>query len=444
MPFENMHLRPQKEIIIVGGGLAGCEAAWQASRRGCNVLLYEMKPARFSPAHHNPHLAELVCSNSLRAESLEKASGLLKEELRRCGSLILAKADAHRVPAGAALAVDRAAFAADITAAIEAHPAVRVIREEITVIPPRGIVIVATGPLTSDHLAACLTGLLGADLLYFHDAVSPIVEADSIDFSKTFRASRYAKGTADYINCPLSQDQYYRFVGESNRERIQNRSGFYKVPRRIVAPTGSEDPFYYSIETHYGASDHMVFNDWGVGVPGVMMIAWPDQWYHTSGDRIDKSDPTQMKRVAVIGAAAAYTIASADDNMAMRLAGETASNGARRLGHQLMMGLERLNNTTAENFEHSYRWARAHVEASVINERATLATILELADDTDRVGEYVGEMQEMIEQVGERHLGVLETHMEAVAAGIGIEPVRLRLTNLERNSSRCIFQYLWR
>ncbi len=247
---------------------------------------------------------------------------------------------------------------------------------------------------------------------------------------------RTSYGHPHYINDVM--ENYYRFVGESNRERIQNRSQFFKIPRRIVAPTGADEPFVYSIETHYGASDHMVFNDWGVGVPGVMMIAWPDQWYHTSGDRIDKSDPTQMKRIAIIAAGAAYTIASADDDMAMRIASETASNGARRLGHQLMMGLERLNNATTDDLLDAYKWARAHVEASVLNERATLASILELAEDTDRVGEYVEEMQGMIEQVGEGHLSVLETHMGAVAAGLGAQPVRLRLTDLERDASRMV------
>jgi hypothetical protein len=247
---------------------------------------------------------------------------------------------------------------------------------------------------------------------------------------------RTSYGNPHYVNDVM--ENYYRFVGESNRERIQNRRDFYRIPRRMIAPTGADEPFVYSIETHYGASDHMVFNDWGVGVPGVMMIAWPDQWYHTSGDRIDKADPTQMKRIAIIAAGAAYTIASADDNMTMRIASETASNGARRLGHQLMMGLERLNNATAEDFLDSYKWARAHVEASIINEKATLATILELAEDTDRVGEYLEEMHNMIDQVGEGHLSVIETHMNAVAAKLGAQPVRIRLTDLERNASRMV------
>jgi aminopeptidase YwaD len=247
---------------------------------------------------------------------------------------------------------------------------------------------------------------------------------------------RTSYGHPHFVNDVM--ENAFRFVGESNRERLQNRSGFNKVPRRIVAPTGADEPFNYSIETHYGASDHMVFNDWGVGVPGIMMIAWPDQWYHTSGDRIDKSDPTQMKRIAIIGAAGAYTIASADDDMAVRLAGEIASNATRRLGHQFMMGLERLNNATADNLLAQYQWAMAHVEASVINEKATLATVLQLAEDADRVGSYVAEMQEMIDQLGEGHLGALETHMGAAATRLNTQPVRIRQTDLERRASRSI------
>jgi len=247
---------------------------------------------------------------------------------------------------------------------------------------------------------------------------------------------RTSYGHPHYVNDVM--ENYYRFVGQSNREQIQNRRDFYKIPRRMVAPTGADEPFYYAIDTHYGASDHMVFNDWGVGVPAIMMIAWPDQWYHTSGDRIDKADPTQMKRIAIIGAAGAYTIASADDDMAIQLAGEIASNGTRRLGHQLMMGLERLNNATAEDFSESYSWARAHVEASVINEKATLGSVLQLAEDERRVGAYVSEMQEMVDGTGEAHLSVLETHMGAVAERLGTDPIRLRLTSLERRASGMI------
>jgi methylenetetrahydrofolate--tRNA-(uracil-5-)-methyltransferase len=203
-----------RQISVIGGGLAGCEAAWQASKRGCKVVLFEMKPERFSPAHHSPGLAELVCSNSFRSNSLENASGLLKEEMRHLDSLVTKKADENKVPAGAALAVDRKNFSDGITKAIESNPKITVIRKETKEIPESGIAVVATGPLTSDSFSAYLKELIGEDFLYFHDAISPIVEADSIDLKRTFKASRYNKGNADYINCPLSQSEYYRFIEE--------------------------------------------------------------------------------------------------------------------------------------------------------------------------------------------------------------------------------------
>ena len=247
------------------------------------------------------------------------------------------------------------------------------------------------------------------------------------------RLMRTTYGQPHFINDVM--ENYYRYVGEANNERIQNRSGFYKVPRRIVAPSGADEPFYYSIETHYGASDHMVFNDWGVQVPGIMIIVWPDQWYHTSGDRIDKADPTQLKRVAVIGAAAAYTVASADDDMAIRLAGEIASNATRRMGHQFIMGQERLNGAGAENLLDQYKWARAHVEGTVLAEKETLASVLELGADKARVGDYVDEMQGVIDEIGAAPLVALESHMEAAASRLGVQPVRLRLTDLERRAA---------
>lgn len=207
----------EKNITIIGGGLAGCEAAWQAAQRGITVILHEMKPQRFSPAHELPGLAELVCSNSLRGISLENAVGLLKEELRRCGSLTMAAADATSVPAGGALAVDRQLFSEYVTARVESHPLIRVERNEATAIPAEGIVIIASGPLTSDALAASLSGLTG-DRLYFYDAIAPIVSADSLDMAKVFAASRYGKGDGDdYLNCPLNEDEYLRFIDELNR-----------------------------------------------------------------------------------------------------------------------------------------------------------------------------------------------------------------------------------
>lgn len=200
-------------IRIIGGGLAGCEAAWQASRRGCRVALYEMKPGRFSPAHVSPALGELVCSNSLRSNSPANAVGLLKEELRRLGSLILAAAEETKVPAGDALAVDRQAFAGRITALLEAEPRVEIIREEITRIPPEGTVVIATGPLTSSSLAAAIGEATGEKGLYFYDAVAPIVDGESVNRQIAFQASRWGEGS-DYLNCPLNREAYERFLGE--------------------------------------------------------------------------------------------------------------------------------------------------------------------------------------------------------------------------------------
>jgi methylenetetrahydrofolate--tRNA-(uracil-5-)-methyltransferase len=218
-----------KSIRIIGGGLAGCEAAWQAAQRGITVNLHEMKPHRFSPAHQLPGLAELVCSNSLRGISLDNAVGLLKEELRRCGSLVMEAAEATSVPAGGALAVDRQLFSDYITARIEAQPLIRIERNEATAIPAEGVVIIASGPLTSDDLAVSLAELTG-DRLYFYDAIAPIVAADSLDMTKVFAASRYGKGDGnDYLNCPLDEEEYLRFIDELNRgEKVPARD-FEKV-----------------------------------------------------------------------------------------------------------------------------------------------------------------------------------------------------------------------
>ncbi|WP_298437626.1 methylenetetrahydrofolate--tRNA-(uracil(54)-C(5))-methyltransferase (FADH(2)-oxidizing) TrmFO [Geobacter sp.] len=201
-------------VTIIGGGLAGCEAAWQAAQRGVRVALHEMKPAVYSPAHSLPGLAELVCSNSLRGESLENAVGLLKEELRRAGSLFMAAADATRVPAGGALAVDRELFSAFITERIEGHSLIELVRGEVTELPAEGVVVVASGPLTSDRLAERLKGLTGPNL-YFYDAIAPIVTVESLDLTRVFRASRYGKGEGDdYLNSPLDEGEYGRFVDE--------------------------------------------------------------------------------------------------------------------------------------------------------------------------------------------------------------------------------------
>jgi len=199
-------------ITIIGGGLAGCEAAWQAASRGVAVTLFEMKPEKFSPAHELAGLAELVCSNSLRGDSLDNAVGLLKEELRRVDSLFMEAAEATRVPAGGALAVDRLKFSEYITEKITSHPLISVFRKELTNIPSDGIVIIASGPLTSNPLAESISSLAG-DYLYFYDAIAPIVTTESIDKTIVYAASRYGKGDGnDYLNCPFNEAEYHAFI----------------------------------------------------------------------------------------------------------------------------------------------------------------------------------------------------------------------------------------
>jgi methylenetetrahydrofolate--tRNA-(uracil-5-)-methyltransferase len=199
-------------IRIIGAGLAGCEAAWQCARFGVAVELYEMRPVKSTPAHQTSNFAELVCSNSLKSESEHTAPWLLKEEMRRAGSLLLRIAHETSVPAGHALAVDREAFAARVTETIAAEPGIRIIRQEVTEIREGdGLTVIATGPLTSDALAGEIGRLSGAERLFFYDSISPIVEADSIDMSKVYLAARYGKGTADYINCPFTKEEYDRF-----------------------------------------------------------------------------------------------------------------------------------------------------------------------------------------------------------------------------------------
>ena len=199
-------------VTVIGGGLAGCEAAWQAARRGSRVRLFEMRPRVPTAAHKTGDLAELVCSNSLKSDEPSNAHGLLKTEMRRLGSIVLGKAEGARVPAGAALAVDRERFAADITRAIEGETAIEVVREEVREIPAEGPVVIATGPLVSDAMARAIAAFTGSEYLYFYDAVSPIVEAESIDRSIAFAASRYGKGEgADYLNCPMNEEEYRTF-----------------------------------------------------------------------------------------------------------------------------------------------------------------------------------------------------------------------------------------
>lgn len=198
-------------ITVIGAGLAGVEATWQLAKRNIPVKLYEMRPHKKSPAHQTGLFAELVCSNSLRAAALENAVGLLKEEMRKLGSLVMESADRHRVPAGGALAVDRHGFAQYITEVLENHPKVEVVRQELTKLPQSGITVVATGPLTSDLLAKEIKELLGDEYLYFYDAAAPIVTLESLDLGVVFRASRYGKGDEAYLNCPMNEEEYNVF-----------------------------------------------------------------------------------------------------------------------------------------------------------------------------------------------------------------------------------------
>lgn len=201
----------QPMITVIGAGLAGSEAAWQLAERGIKVTLYEMRPHVTSPAHHTDGFAELVCSNSLRAGNIENAVGLLKEEMRRLGSLIMTCADATAVPAGGALAVDRHCFSQMVTEKVSNHPNITVKREELKEIPKEGAVIVATGPLTSPALSEAIKELTGTGDFYFYDAAAPIVTAESLNYDKVFAASRYDKGDADYLNCPMTKEEYESF-----------------------------------------------------------------------------------------------------------------------------------------------------------------------------------------------------------------------------------------
>ncbi|NTV91687.1 MAG: methylenetetrahydrofolate--tRNA-(uracil(54)-C(5))-methyltransferase (FADH(2)-oxidizing) TrmFO, partial [Clostridiales bacterium] len=212
----------KQHVNIIGAGLAGCEAAWQASRYGIEVKLYEMKPQKFSPAHSLDTFAELVCSNSLRSDRLENAVGLLKAEMRIMDSLIMKCADETRVPAGGALAVDRNQFSELVTRYLQNEPLIEIINGEVESLPEDGITIIATGPLTSEALSKEITRLVGSEYLYFYDAAAPIVTYSSIDMTKAFRASRYGKGEDDYINCPMDREQYAVFYNELvNAEVVQ-------------------------------------------------------------------------------------------------------------------------------------------------------------------------------------------------------------------------------
>ncbi|WP_010269600.1 FADH(2)-oxidizing methylenetetrahydrofolate--tRNA-(uracil(54)-C(5))-methyltransferase TrmFO [Paenibacillus senegalensis] len=236
----------QQRVTVIGAGLAGSEAAWQIAKQGVPVTLYEMRPVRKTPAHISDKFAELVCSNSLRANGLTNAVGVLKEEMRIMDSLILSSADKHAVPAGGALAVDRDLFAGEITSTLENHPLVEIVRDEVTDLP-EGITVVATGPLTSPELSAKLQGLMGEEYLYFYDAAAPIVEKESIDMDKVFVASRYDKGEAAYINCPMTEEEFNIFYEALIQAEVAPIKDFEKeiyfegcMPIEVMAKRGKK------------------------------------------------------------------------------------------------------------------------------------------------------------------------------------------------------------
>lgn len=235
------------EVTVIGAGLAGAEAAWQLAETGISVQLFEMRPEKMTPAHHTGNFAELVCSNSLKGAGLDNAAGLLKEEMRRLNSLIVSVADHHAVPAGGALAVNRELFAAEITERLEHHDHIEVHREEIKKIPEEGVVVIATGPLTSDDLAQEIQKLTGEEALSFYDAAAPIVTLESIDLTKAFWASRYDKGDPDYLNCPMTEEEYKRFYTELIQAETAEVKGFEKgkvfegcMPVEVMASRGEQ------------------------------------------------------------------------------------------------------------------------------------------------------------------------------------------------------------
>ncbi len=236
---------------VIGGGLAGCEAAWQLANQGIGVTLYEMKPHKYSPAHTLPTLSELVCSNSLRSDMLENAVGLLKEEMRRLNSVIMMCADATRVPAGGALAVDREGFSAMVTEKVSSHPNITIVNKEITEIPEDEYTIVASGPLTDGELYENISRFFDDEYLHFFDAAAPIVTYDSIDMSKAFKAARYDRGDADYINCPMTKEEYTAFYTELINAEVVVPHGADKetvfegcMPVETMAKRGEETLLY--------------------------------------------------------------------------------------------------------------------------------------------------------------------------------------------------------
>jgi methylenetetrahydrofolate--tRNA-(uracil-5-)-methyltransferase len=254
----------QAEAVVIGGGLAGCEAAWQLAQRGIKVALVEMKPVAMSPAHQTPLLCELVCSNSLRSNDPVAGAGLLKQELRRAGSMVIDSADQHAVPAGSALAVERFGFGREVTQRLALHPNIRIERRVMHELPAETPTIIATGPLTGGRLADHVHKSLGGDNLFFYDAIAPIIEAESIDPETSFRASRWGKGDndeGDYINCPLNKEQYYEFVREIAGARQISPHGFEEkrffegcLPIEVMVSRG-EDVLRYGPMRPVGLDD---------------------------------------------------------------------------------------------------------------------------------------------------------------------------------------------
>lgn len=236
-----------QKVIVVGAGLAGSEAAWQIAQQGVEVILYEMRPVRKTPAHHTNQFAELVCSNSLRANGLTNAVGVLKEEMRVLDSVIMSCADQHAVPAGGALAVDRDGFSGEVTSRLRNHPLIEVRNEEVTEIPEDSIVVIATGPLTAESLSKQIQELLGEEYFYFYDAAAPIIEKDSIDMDKVYLASRYDKGEAAYLNCPMTEDEFNAFYDALVTAEVAQLKEFEKeiyfegcMPIEVMATRGRQ------------------------------------------------------------------------------------------------------------------------------------------------------------------------------------------------------------
>jgi len=250
-----------------------------------------------------------------------------------------------------------------------------------------------------------------------------------------FTVMRTTYGNPHYVNDVV--ENYYRYVGEATRSYVTNGMD-EEMNRRIVAPTGSEEPMYYYVGTHFGSSDHEVFNDWAIGVPGVVLNTWPDKWYHTSEDRPDKIDPTQMKRAVIITAASAYTIAAADDALSVRIAGEIVSNASARIGHQLGRGLEEMSRADAAAFPAVFKRARGYIEASARNERATLDSVAELADDKAGFDRHLAELRAAVTAIESGHLRAIDDAMRRQAAAFGTKPVDLRLTVAEKKAAALV------